>query len=212
MVMQYCSLLVVLILSLPIILLTTAVQVSAQTMAQGEWKTGYVRLVTSPVGSHDATIRYKLSSGEIGFIYYDTNGKQVERDVIWADPYFLSLSLNIISNSSGTLILELPRSVIDSKMSDNVTDAQLTAFFRQDTGIIPAAIRELNKTADIRVVSIDFPLLKSDSGYNIGIRGSYAMPEFDAIAPIALGLSLVSLLFLTIRFRRFSSEQSKHIA
>ena len=169
-------------------------------------------MVTSPVGSHDATIRYKLSSGEIGFIYYDTNGKQVERDVIWADPYFLSLSINIISNSSGTLILELPRTVIDSKMSDNVTDAQLTAFFRQDTGIIPAAIRELNKTADIRVVSIDFPLLKSDSAYNIGIQGSYAMPEFGAIASIALALSLVSLLFLTIRFRRFSSEEPKHTA
>jgi hypothetical protein len=202
-----------LILSVPTILLTTAIQVSAQTVTQGEWKTGYVRVVTSPVGSHDATIRYKLSSGEIGFIYYDTTGKQVERDAMWADPYFQQLSINIISNSSGTLILELPRSVIDSKIPDNVTDAPLTAFFRQDTNIIPVPVHELNNTADMRLVSIDFPLLKPDSAYNVGIRGSYAMPEFGAIVPIVLALSLASMLFLTIGFRRFSSEkQPKRIA
>ena len=209
--MHYSLLSTLLILSLLATVLIIPIQASAQTVTQGEWKTGYIRVVTSPLGAHDATIRYKLSSGEIGFIYYDANGKQIERDAIWADPYFQQLALNILSNSSGTLILELPRTVIDSKMPDNVTDAPLKAFFHQDTSIIPADIHELNKTADMRVVSIDFPVLRPDSAYNIGITGSYAMPEFGAIAPIALGLSLGSMLFLSIRLRRFSSDkQPKH--
>lgn len=183
------------LLAIPLTSLISVADGSSNNTAKEEWKTAYIRVVTSPSGTHDATIRYKLSSGEI------------ERGVILADPYFQQLSINIISNSSGTLILELPRSVIDSKMSDNVTDASLTAFFRQDTNIVPAAIHELNKTKDMRVVSIDFPVLRSDSTYNIGIQGSYVIPEFGTIAPIALGVCLVSVLFLTTRFRRFSSEK-----
>lgn len=226
MAMQHSSLtlLAVPMLSILIIalLLINPVQASApqNVVTQGEWKIGYIRVVTSPIGTHDATIRYKLSSGEIGFPYKDKNGKaQVERDVIWADPWFHGLSLNIISNSSGTLTLELPRSVIDSRMvgenNNNSTtkndDAPpLTAFFRYPTGIVPATIHELNKTSDMRLVSIDFPVLPSDYGYNIGIRGTSVIPEFDGMAPppAALALSLVSMLYLTIRFnRRFNSKK-----
>ncbi|HEX7033524.1 MAG TPA: hypothetical protein VF172_11040 [Nitrososphaera sp.] len=191
--MQYSSLATLLILSLLASFPIVSPQASAQAAADGDWKTASVRDATSPSGGDNATIRYKLSGGEI------------ERNVVTAYPPFQTLAINIVSDSSGTLILELPRSVIDSKMSDNVTDAPLTAFFRQGTDITPATIRELNNTADMRVVSIDFPVLESDSTYNIGIQGTYVIPEFGAIAPIALGLSLVSALLLTTRFRLFSS-------
>lgn len=126
--------------------------------------------------------------------------QQVERDVVWADPYFQQLSINIISNSSGILILELPRSVIDSKMPDNVTDSSLVGFFRQGTFTSPAVVHELNGTEDNRVVSIDFPVLGRDSIYNLGIQGTYVMPEFGGWATAALALSLVSVLFLSIKF------------
>ena len=199
--MQYSLLL---ILSLLAILLIIPVPASAQTLAEEDWKTAQVRVVTSPSDAHDATIRYKLSSGEIGFIYTDANGtRQIQRDVIQAYPQFQSLSINVINGAYGTLVLELPRNVIDAKMSDNVADAPLTAFFHQDTSIIPAAVQELNKTEDLRVVAIDFPVLESDSAYNISIQGTYVIPEFGAVAPIALGLALTGVLSLATRFRLF---------
>lgn len=166
-----------------------------QTHSEPEWKTAYVRVTTSSIDTYDATIKYKLSSGEIGFTYTDANGtQQIERNVILTDPYFQQLSVNIINGSSGTLVLELPRSVIDSKMSDNVTDAPLTAFFRQNGVITPADIDELNETAEMRVISIDFPALQSDSAYNIGIQGSYVIPEFDSTAAFVMVPGIIGSL------------------
>lgn len=171
-------------------------QASAQSgVPEGEWKTAQIRVAASPLGTYDAPIRYKLSSGEIGIIYTDANGtQQTQRDVILADPNFQQLSINIISSTSGTLVLELPRSVIDSKMSDNSTDAPLTAFFRQDAIITPATVNELSKTEDTRIASIDFPVLKSDSAYNIGIQGTYVIPEFGSFAVLIVAVSIASVI------------------
>jgi hypothetical protein len=211
----------VLVLSLSPFLPSPLLQALAATTTviqgeQGEWKTAKVWASPSPAGNYIATVKYKLSNGELGFPYIDINGKaQVERNVIVADPYFQQLSLNIInSTSAGTIILELPRSVIDSKTTtaaDNATrtaaDALFTAFFRYPTGVIvPASVVELNKTADTRLVSIDFPVLPSDNAYNLGIKGTYVIPEFGGWATAALALSFASVLFLFTKSRMFSSK------
>ena len=194
------------IISILAIAFIIPIQASAQTATTGEWKTLNVRTTTSPVGSHDATIRYKLSTGEIGIFGNDSNGKLIKREEIIVDPYFQSLSTNILSNSSGTLVLELPRTVIDSKMPNNVTDAPFTAFFSENGHLVEANIHELNTTATMRTVSIDFPLLGDVSAYNFSIRGTYAIPEFDENTPL-LVLSLASVVILSLKFRNFGSDK-----
>lgn len=96
------------------------------------------------------------------------------------------MSIYVIDGASGTLVLKLPGRIIDSKMPDNSADAPLTAFFRQDA-TISATVYELGKTEGTRIVSIDFAVLKSDPTYNMGIQGTYVMPEFGSF-PVVIEL------------------------
>jgi YVTN family beta-propeller protein len=165
------------------------------------WKTARVFIASE--GFSNATIRYKLSSGAIETPYIDMNGqRQVQRNVIVADIYFPSLTIPINSSSPGTLVIELPRRIIDSKMNDNVTDSTFSPVIRTYPGPIlkPAAFMELNKTDTTRVLAVQYPARLSNEmsdQVDIIISGQLSIPEFGtsvAITVMALSIGVTALI------------------
>jgi len=176
---------------------------NSQPLTQGQWETACVRIADIDNPGHcSGTIRYKISTGQIGYLYYDDmSGKKQIVTEVTAEPWFHSLSFNIISNSSGTLVLELPRTVIDSR--NNLPDAPFTVVFVYPKGgVFPTVVHELNSTADKRVIMVNFPFWPSNAGYTTDIGGTYIMPEFGSFAPVSLAMAIVGVLFLTIKSRR----------
>jgi VCBS repeat-containing protein len=80
-----------------------------------------------------------------------------------------TLSVNISSTSNGTLIIELPRNLIDSKKQGTNTDEEYAIFEDSQYNI---AVDEITKNATIRTLAIDFDKGSSE----IQIVGSEIVP------------------------------------
>lgn len=201
------ALLAILLFSFPILGLTIpSYSALAESQTEGEWK--IARIFISSEGYSNATIRYTLSSGAIETPYIDINGqRQVQRDVIVANIHFPSLTIPINSSSPGTLVIELPRSVIDSKMGDNVTDSEFSPLIRTSVGptIKPAVFQELNKTDTARVLSIQYPPRLStelSDQVDVIIGGQLFIPEFEGLGAAVLGLSFMTVVVFTVKLHR----------
>jgi len=124
---------------------------------------------------------------------YNTTGGGVTS--ITADPAQATFLINIASSEDGTLTIELPRNVIDSKAQGN-TDEDYAVFIDDQ----PKAFEEITNNNEVRTLQIGF-----DKGAEkIEIAGTHIIPEFGPIAAIILGIAIIVFIVATTRYNKFS--------
>jgi predicted secreted protein with PEFG-CTERM motif len=133
------------------------------------------------------------AAGQTYQIQYMINGGSVNNMTI--DGPTKTLTVNIASTADGKLDIRLPRNVIDSRAgSDGQTgNDQDFAIFIDDenTEATPAT-----PTADMRQISINF----DNGAQTVEIVGTWAVPEFGAIAAIVLAVAIVGIIVATARY------------
>ena len=104
-----------------------------------------------------------------------------------------TLLLNISSPSHGTLIIELPRNIIDSKRQGTNHDQNYVVF--EDSQYVP--VTQLKNNTQSRTLAIDF-----DKGsLQIEVAGTHAVPEFGAIiSAVILAIAIVGIIVATTKF------------
>jgi len=111
------------------------------------------------------------------------------------------LVVTISATADGTLTLRLPRNVIDSRDGADGrsgVDEEFAVFVDE----IPGDVIEDSaaKTDTIRQVAVNF-----DQGTSqIDIVGTWAIPEFGAIAAIILAVAIVGIIVATARYGKFN--------
>jgi hypothetical protein len=123
-------------------------------------------------------IKYQITGGSI-------KGISVEKDNT-------TLLLDISSTSNGKLIIELPRSLIDSKKQGNIDDDYVVFVNGQYT-----AADEIKKNAQTRTLLIYF-----EGGSDaIEISGTYIMPEFGVVTPLVFTVTLLAVILVSMKYR-----------
>jgi predicted secreted protein with PEFG-CTERM motif len=111
-----------------------------------------------------------------------------------------SLTITIKSTGDGKLQLRLPRNVIDARQGTDGKsgpDDDFAAFADEES--VP--VDESNATdPTIRQVSIDF----ANGTETIEIVGTWAIPEFGAIAAIILAVAIVGIIVATARYGKLN--------
>jgi hypothetical protein len=124
---------------------------------------------------------------------YNITGGEVTS--ITSNPSQATLLINIASREDGTLTIELPRNVIDSKAQGNTDEAY--AVFVDDQPTDPAEITNNNQ---VRVLEIGF----DNGAEQIEIAGTHVIPEFGPIAAIILGLTIIVFIIATTKYNKFN--------
>jgi len=113
-----------------------------------------------------------------------------------------TLLLSLSSPSHGTLTIELPRNIIDSKIQGTNHDQNYVVF--EDSQYIP--VTQLKNNTQLRTLAIDF-----DKGsLQIEIAGSHAVPEFGTvISATILAIAIIGIIVVTIKFNGLFSIVQK---
>src|SRR5881628_1241416 len=146
--------------------------------------------------TNQATFQYTASVGGIGWktftikvgndsypVQYKITGGTVQNMVPSTATSDLTITIN--STAAGNLLIRLPRNVIDARTgSDNRSGADDNfTLFADD---VPSDTwDQTEQTADRRTLSIDF----EQGTASIDIVGTWAIPEFGAIAAIILAIA-----------------------
>jgi predicted secreted protein with PEFG-CTERM motif len=150
------------------------------------------RTVTVDIAGREHPIRYQINNGTL------TN--------MTADPETATLTAAINSTAPGALVVELPRSIIQSLSEVGAptggNDTDFEAFVDTEGGIFDETTA--NRTA--RVLTIDF----DQGAEEIEIVGTWVVPEFGAIAAIILAIAIVGIIVATTRYSKFSSFLPRH--
>ncbi len=144
------------------------------------WKTFNIR-----VGGQTFPVQYKISGGTVQNMVPDQGTS--------------TLTVTISSTGEGNLQIRLPRNVIDARANpDGRTGAdQDFAVFIDDES---RTFDQTEQTVDRRTLSIDF----DDGSETIEIVGTWAVPEFGAIAAIILAVAIVGIIVATARYGKFN--------
>jgi predicted secreted protein with PEFG-CTERM motif len=150
------------------------------------------RTVTVDIAGREHPIRYQINNGTL------TN--------MTADPETATLTAAINSTAPGALVVELPRSIIQSLSEVGAptggNDTDFEAFVDTEGGIFDETMA--NRTA--RVLTIPF----DQGAEEIEIVGTWVVPEFGAIAAIILAIAIVGIIVATTRYSKFSSFLPRH--
>ena len=155
------------------------------------------RTVTVEIAGREHPIRYQISGGTL------TN--------MTADPETATLtamvnSTAINSTAPGVLVVELPRSMIQSLSKVGAptggNDTDFEAFVDTEGGIID----ETMTNSTVRELTIPF----DQGAEEIEIVGTWVVPEFGAIAAIILAIAIVGIIVATTRYSKFSSFMPRH--
>ena len=156
-------------------------QYTASVGTSGGWST-----FTIKVGNDSYPVQYKITGGKVTDMVPSTATSD--------------LTITINSTDKGNLLIRLPRNVIDARAgSDNRSGADENfTLFADD---VPSDTwDQTEQTADRRTLSIDF-----DQGtQSIDIVGTWAIPEFGAIAAIILAIAIVGIIVATTRYGKFN--------
>ena len=128
-----------------------------------------------------------LSSGQNFDLNYTVTGGKIKSIVI--DPQDVSLVLQIDTQSSGMIHLNIPRLLLDAKKSGNADESFLV--FVNDDEI--TSFSEDTSNSEYRI--LDIPIVNGD--YKIEIIGTTVVPEFEDISGLIMVLA-VGLAVFTI--------------
>lgn len=150
------------------------------------------RTVTVEIAGREHPIRYQINGGTL------TN--------MTADPETATLTATINSTAPGALVVELPRSIIQSLSEVGAptggNDTDFEAFVDTEGGIFDETMT--NRT--VRELTIPF----EQGAEEIEIVGTWVVPEFGAIAAIILAIAIVGIIVATTRYSKFSSLLPRH--
>ena len=124
----------------------------------------------------DFDVRYSITGGKVLGITADVEAK--------------SLLVSIETTSDGTLIITLPRGLIDAKIN-----GEDDSFFVLIDGEEVEFTEEI--TSEDRTLTIHF----QDGAEEIEIIGTWIIPEFGAIAALVLAVAIISIIALSAKTR-----------
>jgi predicted secreted protein with PEFG-CTERM motif len=127
-------------------------------------------------------------------IQYMITGGSIENMTINSQNSTLGVSIN--STGEGTLVIRLPRNVIDAKTGEG-SDTDFAAYIDDSEYTEPG---ENKTTADMRTLSIGFP----SGSETIDVIGTIAIPEFSTIAVVVLAVAIVGIIIATARYGKFN--------
>jgi predicted secreted protein with PEFG-CTERM motif len=136
------------------------------------------------------------AGGQTYPIQYMITGGSVENMTIHSENQTLGVTIN--STGNGTLALQLPTEVIDSKTAEG-ENADFAAFIDNAEY---ADVGEIEPAADTRTLLIGFP----QGAESIDVIGTSVVPEFSTIALIILAVAIIGIVIATTRHGRFSSD------
>jgi predicted secreted protein with PEFG-CTERM motif len=145
---------------------------------------------TSKCTSKEITIT--ASNGEVYCLPFKFSNGTIPSTSGTLDIGSKTLSLKITGTVANSIILDIPRSILDSK-SQSGSDSEFIVM--SDGKII--SFQQLGSDADSRQVKIEYS--PAHSG-NYQITGTHVIPEFGTIASLVLVGSIVSVLFLSGSF------------
>jgi len=111
-----------------------------------------------------------------------------------------TLTVSVSATSDGTLEIRLPRTVIDARDgTDGKTGADIDYVVFADE--VPVnAVDETETNNSVRTLAIDY-----EAGTeSIEIVGTWAIPEFGAIAAIILAVAIVGIIVATARYGKLN--------
>lgn len=150
------------------------------------------RTVTVEIAGREHPIRYQINGGTL------TN--------MTADPETATLTAAINSTAPGALVVELPRSIIQSLSEVGAptggNDTDFAAFVDTEGGIFD----ETMTNSTVRELTIPF----DQGAEELEIVGTWVVPEFGAIAAIILAIAIVGIIVATTRYSKFSSFLPRH--
>jgi len=153
-----------------------------------EWKTFTIR-----VGDKSYPIQYQITGGSVSNMVPDENTS--------------TLTVTIASTANGNLLIRLPRNVIDSRTQADANgdmragaDDDFVVFEDDVPSDNVGQVNQTESTADRRTLSIDF----EQGTETIDIVGTWAIPEFGAIAAIILAIAIVGIIIATTRYGKFN--------
>jgi hypothetical protein len=126
-------------------------------------------------------------------LMYNITGGEVSS--ITADRAQSTLLINIASREDGTLTIELPRNVIDSKAQGN-TDEEYAVFVDDQ----PNDFEETTNNNEARVLEIGF----DNGAEQIEIAGTQIIPEFGPISAIILAISIIGFIIAATKYNKLS--------
>ena len=139
-----------------------------------EHQEGYQTPLRGPIKIQGTNFKltYAISGGKINQVIPDLDEK--------------SLMVEIESISNGTLVIKLPREVIDAKFAGE-DDSFIVLLDGLDVDF------DESTTRNERTLTIQFP----EGTEGIKIIGTYVIPEFGGIAVLILMVSLFSVIFVS---------------
>ena len=130
--------------------------------------------LTARVGASNYCIPYSISGATV-------TGARINQATT-------SMTININTSSDGMLTLEIPRNVLDTKSS---TDPLFVLVDGEEVD------SEESATDTTRTVTIMFP----NGAEEIEIIGTFAIPEFGAIAALILAVAIISIIAVSSKTR-----------
>ena len=147
--------------------------------------------VTSvPMAScNQSEINARSTSGGSYCIPYSISGGNVISGTI--DVGAMSLIVNVDGLNGGTIMLDIPRSVLDAKIGTNDDDFFVLVNDEE------TEVDSDEKTASSRTLTISFPA----GTESIEVIGTFIIPEFGVIAAMILAVALVSIIAVSAKTR-----------
>ncbi len=110
-----------------------------------------------------------------------------------------SLVIELVTNNDGTLVLDLPRNIMDSKNPQN-EDVDYVIF----ADSVPIVADEITTNDQVRTLSIDF----ENGVEQIEIAGTQIVPEFGPLTSLLLAVSVIGALAVTSKLARFRTKRN----
>src|SRR5437867_11799887 len=161
--------------------------------------------------TNQATFQYTASAGGIGWktftikvgndsypVQYKITGGTVQNMVPSTATSDLTITIN--STAAGNLLIRLPRNVIDARAGTDKRSGPDDNFTLFADDVPSDTWDQTEQTADRRTLSIDF----EQGTETIDIVGTWAIPEFGAIAAIILAIAIVGIIVATARYGKFN--------
>jgi predicted secreted protein with PEFG-CTERM motif len=158
---------------------TTSAKSTFQFTASGEtWKTFNIK-----VGNQNFPVQYMITGGTVKSMVPDEKTA--------------TLTITVNSTAEGNLQIRLPRNVIDAREGTDGksgNDSDFAVFADEEN----VAADESDTTVDRRTLSIDLP----QGTETVEIVGTWAIPEFGAIAAIILAVAIVGIIVVTATYSK----------
>jgi len=129
----------------------------------------------------------KVSDTELMIGYTITSGKVTS---VMPDVDLNSLIVKINPNDAGTITLELPRSVVDAKMSN--TDDEFFVLIDGEEVDFEESVTKTHRT-----LTVSFPAGSEE----IEVIGTFVVPEFGTITAMILAVAIISTIAVSSKSR-----------